>query len=728
MNRHLSKPRPIKRHAHVSKPVNGTDWLTRLWALRILNHPQVQHQVRVGSVELDADLWIALGWDPPESDVDPFEDEDDDDDSDGVHSTGWMPPGNELKRALLDAERRRPDFPSPLADNLSKIQQVLGLSDLERELLGFFVLLDRTEWLSDAAGGFGYTLDDQRLGRVLSCILKWPVKVIMLALGSRGTLYRVGLVRLDDSDCGTLASRVDLMNGLAQALNQPADGADEIFGRLFRTAPPSSLTPADYVHVERDFDNVRQLLAHAARQGVSGVNILIYGPPGGGKTELARLVAREAGLELFEVSAKDADGDPYPAEKRLPVFQLCQAALARRGQAAVFFDEAEDAFPCHSLDALFEWEGTEERHKAWTNQLLESNPVPSLWVTNGIRQIDPAFLRRFAYTLKLDTPGESVRHRILKTRVEGLGVSDEWIRRIATHTECMPAHLDTAVRTARLVVEPGEEAPGARIEKVMERVLENLLEAVDEPCAITRKRPDPLPYRLDCLNPDTDLGALIAGLQKTPEARICLYGPPGTGKTAFGKHLAEILGKPLWVKRASDLLGSLVGESEANIAGMFREASRAGALLLVDEADTFLRDRQGAFQSWEVSQVNEFLVGLENYEGLFVASTNLVGGLDPAVFRRFDFKIRFDALTAQQRLNLFNTVLTGWNEPELTETDPCGQALGALVGLTPGDFRAAVRKIHLLGTPSASTLLSALKGELGFKPGARKRGIGFLAE
>lgn len=109
--------------------------------------------------------------------------------------------------------------------------------------------------------------------------------------------------------------------------------------------------------------------------------------------------------------------------------------------------------------------------------------------------------------------------------------------------------------------------------------------------------------------------------------RLCLYGPPGTGKTAFAHYLAKQLAKPLIIKRASDLLSPYIGETEMAVAAAFNQATKQQAILLIDEVDSFLQDRSKARQSWEVSMVNELLTQLEAFDGVFIASTNLMHNL-----------------------------------------------------------------------------------------------------
>lgn len=121
----------------------------------------------------------------------------------------------------------------------------------------------------------------------------------------------------------------------------------------------------------------------------------------------------------------------------------------------------------------------------------------------------------------------------------------------------------------------------------------------------------------------------------------------------FARHVADELGKPIIIKRASELLDKYLGETEKRMAAMFEQARDADALLLLDEADSFISDRAGAERKWEVTQTNEFLTQLECFDGLFFATTNHLEMLDGASFRRFSHKIRFDYLNAEQCWNLF---------------------------------------------------------------------------
>ena len=140
------------------------------------------------------------------------------------------------------------------------------------------------------------------------------------------------------------------------------------------------------------------------------------------------------------------------------------------------------------------------------------------------------------------------------------------------------------------------------------------------------------------------------------------------------------------LKRARDLISLYVGETEQNIAAVFSEAKSKKAMLIFDEADTFLQDRNNAVRSWEVAQVSEMLTQMETAEHPFVSTTNLLDTLDEASLRGFTFKIRFDFLT-QKQANIAMDYLCGIKDANLQ-----------LKGLTSGDFATVKKKVYFLGT------------------------------
>jgi SpoVK/Ycf46/Vps4 family AAA+-type ATPase len=162
------------------------------------------------------------------------------------------------------------------------------------------------------------------------------------------------------------------------------------------------------------------------------------------------------------------------------------------------------------------------------------------------------------------------------------------------------------------------------------------------------------------------------------------------------------------------------------MARMFRMAEAEGALLLLDEADGFFRDRTTTdMRGWEVSQVNEMLTQTESYKGIFVASTNLMDHIDAATMRRFDLKIRFSFMTPDQTVAMLANCLGVLG---LLPDDKAGMDIQSLRNLTPGDFAVVMRQSRLEPVTTASEFVARLARECSLKGGPARRTIGFRGD
>lgn len=562
------------------------------------------------------------------------------------------------------------------------------------------------------------------------------------ALRAGGRLERIGLVEnlISEHSITDLADLMKVSEKLPPVLMREYRDRAELMAVFTRPAARSELKSSDFEFVGDDVQVLVHLLRKAQATKAQGVNVLMYGPPGTGKTELAKVVAAEAGLDLFEVEYADRDGNSLSGRDRYRSMQIAQVFLKGSQEAALLFDEVEDVFPPISVDAAGLMARAEQQAmpagmghsvsgKAWVNQILESNPVPTIWVTNRIEQIDPAFRRRFAYHLELKSPPPGAREQLIRKSLADVAVSDEFVAKLTERKGLTPAQIRTAVRFADLA-HVGEVPGGEAFEALIERQLKNSDAALGRKAdtGTSKGRRQVTTYDLGMLNVESrfEIPRIVEALKARGHGALCFYGAPGTGKTALGEYIAQQMDQPLIIKQASDLVSKYVGETEQNMAAMFEEATQEKAVLLLDEADSFLLDRRGAQRSYEVTEVNEMLQQMERHHGVFICTTNLLDRIDQAALRRFTFKIKFKPLTAEQRERMFVTEALKGDANALT--DEVRRRLAKLEQLAPGDFAAVKRQTDILAAEfTVEEFLDQLEAEHRIKPEVREqRSMGFV--
>lgn len=634
-----------------------------------------------------------------------------------------------FQHTVQQIDDRLSDRGNRLSDNIQRLSKVLSLNEAERQLLLHAALCkyqrDLRPVLVDCKAGSA-----QEAYAMLGHILKISGNDVGAALKQGGRLETLGLIDTPISEHAItdLGDLLRISDRLLAILTVEYENDPAMMAAFTRPAGQTELSLEDYPHVEQDVRYLIALLNSAAKRNEKGINILVYGPPGTGKTELAKLISARAGCELYQVDCLDREGNSLSGKERYRSLQVSQAFLKGREMAALVFDEVEDVFPPIGNEMLNAFGAEEHRGasvggKAWINHTLEQNPVPTIWISNAIQQIDPAYRRRFQFHLELANPPQRVRENIARKYLTNLGVSEEFITKVSARKQLTPAQIQSAMRFTEL-------ARGSLTDSV-EDLLITQLDRSDRALGHHDKkeefRPIVTQYDLGLLNIETrhPVEKMIKAMQARPRATLCFFGAPGTGKTALAEHIAKSLEKPLMMKRASDLMSKYVGETEQQMAKMFEDAQREGAVLLLDEADSFLQNRQMAQRNYEVSEVNEMLQGMERFNGIFICTTNLFDRIDEAALRRFSFKIKFMPLLPEQRSRMFVAeALAGQTEAFTAELKT---RLNKLEFLTPGDFAAVRRQAVLLEEQmSADEFLLELEREHRVKPDVRyARSIGF---
>lgn len=595
---------------------------------------------------------------------------------------------------------------SLLEQNLRLLTGHLGLDAVEAAFIGLVVRhQDHTAFtsiLNELTGKQLRTLDASAicLGITMNSLLE--------KLRPAGKLLSSGIIYPAARSGTDLDDHYRITDTVHNALNHNHGGLDCLLTAMLGEPCEASLSWDDFDHLRDIGERLTTFLRQAVHENITGVNILLWGAPGTGKTEFCKSLAAEIGLKLYTVMEKDDQGDEPTRRDRLTFYRLAQNLLRSQGDSLLMFDEMDDLFE-NPLMRLF-GKKPAFASKVFMNRAIENNPVPTLWLINDVTILDEAFIRRMSLAIEIKSPPACNRERVWKRVLlkNELQIAADDLKKLV-ELNISPAVFDNAARFTASISGTADDFHFAT---------QGILHAM------RGGRPLPRPEisevflpELTCVDLDLDLLTERLCLAPSRAFSLCLYGPPGTGKSAYLRHLADKLGMPVLCKRASDLLGKYVGESEKGIAAAFQEAIDREALLIFDEADSLLGDRRHARLSWEISQVNEMLTWMERHPLPFACTTNLRERLDPASLRRFTFKCKFDYLSQQQALQAFGHFF-GSNLPTSKEQQ--------LAALTPGDFAVVRRKAEILGLLDDHQALSELlREEVKVRGGSESKRIGF---
>ena len=293
--------------------------------------------------------------------------------------------GKALRTAWAAVRQARPDR---TARRLRGLAKATRLSRTDTAILELLLCCCRGSLVETLIDDIGYSrLRSRRIFRlgnpVIPCLLGLSASAVYGRFAPDAPLVTSGLVSIDDDGDVTLIDRLTRLHWL------PKEAGSDVQPLLLDEASPSELRWSDFDHVAGERDHLERLLKGALRSGQKGVNVLVHGLPGTGKTEFCKTLAARLEAPLYSVGESDDHGGEPSRHERMQELRLAQRLLAGDRRSILLFDEMEDLLSRSGgvLAALFgssRFSGrSAEGSKVFMNRLLEETPVPVLWTSNA---------------------------------------------------------------------------------------------------------------------------------------------------------------------------------------------------------------------------------------------------------------------------------------------------------------------------------------------------------
>ncbi|QKF64917.1 AAA family ATPase [Campylobacter corcagiensis] len=584
-----------------------------------------------------------------------------------------------LKETLRNLEANfKVDNQNVLEKNLNFLEKTLNLTHTQKQILKISTLILSLDSaiLNSVSSNFKFKHD---IFTLYSKILKISTEEIEKTFEAKTVLDYVFSI--------DLSSRHKFLedNDFAKYLFLE-DGINKFIENYTYKLPKTSLNFSDYSHIKKHLDILLPYLKHSIKHQTKGVNILFYGKPGVGKSEICSLIAKEC--DAFGLGILASDKSEYILRPLARVANLNFMANFVSKNTIFVYDEAEDIFNLN--------EKSKQDFKAYFNNILENNKKIVIYITNYIDCIDEAILRRFDMIVEFSDIPKKQKRKIIDKYAKNL-VNNKTKNLFSNSKNLQPAVISRALKVIKTLNLKDSS-------KEFKALLNSSLNAFGYEKMQFKKTQKYLPknYEISLLNADYDLENLANNIQNS--ARICLYGVSGGGKSAYARYLADKLKKELMIVSAGDFLSKYVGESERNIKNIFNVANDKKAVLLIDEIEGFIYDKSRALRSWELTMINEFLTSMESFNGILVATSNRIDLIDKAFLRRFDLMIELKSLNFTQTKELFKKSFESLGLSSEVEN-----LLLNLRNLTVGDFEAIKRSMKFLKINSDLELFEILK-------------------
>ncbi|MCL5126369.1 MAG: ATP-binding protein [Deltaproteobacteria bacterium] len=508
------------------------------------------------------------------------------------------------RRLLKDQTNElRYEGSTTIEQNIQEFQKMFHLDETETELCLFLFMI--ANW-NEFQMFFENHLQCNRYQgrRWLAVVLNCREAQLVKALN--GKLDQIGILDKDNYRGG-----FELKQVFGQQLQDLSPGE---FRTQFTKPVKCDPIPLDAHMVDKKI--TKNILTKLSYKPETSTHVLLYGPPGTGKTTYAHGIADKLGLTCYQL---DHGGKDSTFSRRAAITASVNM-VSETDKSLLIADDCDSILNTRSAWSFL----GETPDKPWLQEILEKPGVRMIWIVNSVENIEESVARRFSFSVNFKPFNGQQRIQLWQNIVRKHKVKrflkNSEIEELSNRFEVSAGVIDQAIRK----VSESKKHCDEDLKESIVLALESHISLSKGGHSPRNRNSDPRNFTLDGLNlSGTDPHDLLEELKayndfsKQPNSldpvsmSLLFHGSPGTGKSALARYIAAHLDKEIVFKRASDVFSKWVGDTEKNIREAYEEANSKQAVLIFDEADSLIFNRDRAQHSWELSFTNEFLTWMD---------------------------------------------------------------------------------------------------------------------
>jgi DNA polymerase III delta prime subunit len=592
--------------------------------------------------------------------------------------------------------------------NLIRVEEMLGLEEAEKKVLELlYVGQCNPSLFKIITNVFGNDIQKTGIGmaRMLDCPTEGRAFAQVISKTSR--LEQFGLTYFDtdpDEPNDPPKFRFGILDeDFVGKLCQLDMSDDDVAAILLGKPCKAELKIEDFSHIGEPLDITLKLIKKAVESGEKGINVLIYGPPGSGKTKLAEAIADHLKLRLFSVGEPgnetgfedgriffQGNGTERSADRvRISQLQRTQSLLADARDSIILFDEIEDLL-IKGEDAS---KNADTQNKLLVNRLLENNPVVTIWTGNNPEKFQEYVRQRFAYSIVMDYQPTLIREKIWNRRLQISNVTlpAEDVRDLARDYSAPPRMIAHAVETMRIV--------GGGIDTIRESLSAASKMAYGQSGAIVIDDRIPKGFELDLMEAEQEnmpalFNRLVSrGVEKKPFS-LLMQTSPNMGSDHVLNLMAEQMAMNPIEVNASDLVSVRDNQPlpASKILSVFEQATDSRQFLIINNLHNMVENYKQE-NGWDSPLVDLLTQQALKHKLPFAVTVSPEAKLPSTVRLAFSDTLKINPICNNKAATLYGKVF-GQELPE--------ELSAKLQGLASEDFLKTQNMLARMDMPTAN--------------------------